>query len=80
MVRSGSHIAEDAVIYVTTFPCNLCANKIVTVGINEVVYYEPYPVKESVEILGSAKVDSRPFTGVTFNGYFRLFRGGVSGA
>jgi len=61
-------------------PCNLCANKIVSVGIKEAVYYEPYPVRESDDILGSAKVETRPFTGVTFNGYFRLFRGGVSGA
>jgi len=62
-------------MYVTTYPCNLCANKIVEVGITKVVYFEPYSVEESKEILGRAKVEQQPFTGVAFNGYFRLFGG-----
>lgn len=80
LVRCGSHLASGPVLYVTTFPCNLCANKIVRVGIKEVVYYEPYPVRESIDILGSAGVASRPFRGITFNSYFRLFQGGAHGA
>lgn len=80
LLRCGLHIPQGPVIYVTTFPCNLCANKIVTVGIKEVVYYEPYPVRESIDIFNDANVIYRSFTGVTFNGYFRLFRGGVESA
>jgi len=62
-------------MFVTTFPCNLCANKIAEIGLSEVVYFEPYPVVESVDILDKAGVKHFPFRGVTFNGHFRLLGG-----
>lgn len=67
---------RDATLYVTTYPCNLCANKIAHTGIGKMVYLEPYPMKEAKEVLANARVDQVPFEGVTFNGYFR-FKGGV---
>ena len=42
---------------------------------SEVVHFEPYPVVESVDILDKAGVKHFPFSGVTFNGYFRLLGG-----
>lgn len=61
-----------ATLYTTTYPCNLCANKIAHVGIKKVVYFEPYPQKEAKETLKAHSVKQIPFEGVTFNGYFRF--------
>jgi len=73
IARTGSsQYLHSAILYTTTYPCNLCANKIVQVGIKSLVYFEPYPQKEAKEILAKGKVDQTPFEGVTYNGYFRL--------
>ena len=61
-------------MHVTTFPCNLCANKIVQAGISKVVYFEPYPVEQAKEILNEAKVKYEPFEGVTFRAFFKFFQ------
>ncbi len=42
---------EGTTLYTSTFPCLLCAKKIIQIDIKKIVYSEPYPVKESVEIL-----------------------------
>ncbi len=61
------------VLYTTTFPCNLCANKIVEVGIKTVVYAEPYPMKEAKEILSLGGVETKKFQGVKSSAYFRIY-------
>ncbi len=60
-------------IYVTTYPCNLCANKIVQIGIKNIVYFEPYPVIEAKKIFEDSGVKAIPFEGVTFRAFFRAF-------
>lgn len=73
MARLGSaKNLNDAALYTTTYPCNLCANKIAQVGIRRLVYFEPYPQKEAKEILRAHNVEQIPFEGVSFNGYFRF--------
>ena len=73
VARFGSSTAlRGATIYTTTYPCNLCANKIVQVGISSIVYLEPYPMQEAKKILSDNKVTQEPFEGITFNGYFRF--------
>lgn len=62
---------KDTTLYTTTFPCFLCAKKILEVGINRVVYVEPYPSKESFELLKA--IDIKKFEGVKARAYFRLF-------
>lgn len=64
----------DSTIYVTTYPCNLCANKIVQVGIKKVIYFEPYPVEEAKKIFNDAHVTSEPFEGVTFRAFFKFYQ------
>ena len=64
---------EGLVLYTTTFPCNLCANKIVAAGIKEVVYAEPYNMVEAEEILRNGGVAVRRFTGIKSTAYFRLY-------
>ena len=65
---------SGSTIYVTTFPCNLCANKIVQVGISKVVYFEPYPVEEAKKTLKEAHVKVEPFEGVTFRAFFKFYQ------
>lgn len=64
----------NMILYTTTQPCNLCANKIVSAGIKEVVFAEPYLMKESAEILSAAKVNLRRFEGVKSSAYFKLYQ------
>lgn len=73
MARLGvSSELSKATLYTTTYPCNLCANKIAQVGIKEICYFEPYPQQEAKNILAKHNVKENPFEGVTFNGYFRF--------
>ncbi|MDA8227934.1 MAG: deaminase [Desulfitobacterium hafniense] len=73
VARFGSAVAlKGSTLYTTTYPCNLCANKIVQTGIKKIVYMEPYPMKEAKDILNENDIIQEPFEGVSFNGYFRF--------
>lgn len=65
---------ESMVLYVTTQPCNLCANKIVLSGIKNVVYAEPYTLREAQDILDRGRVRTRRFEGIKSSAFFRLYR------
>ena len=65
---------DDSTMYVTTYPCNLCANKIVQSHIKKVVYFEPYPVEEAKIILETGGVKTEAFEGVTFRAFFRFYK------
>ena len=57
LARNGRSVPlEECVLYTTTYPCRMCANKIANVGIKQVVYLEPYPDQR-------AKFKFRPFRG-----------------
>ena len=74
LVKSSSQTDySNYTLYATTYPCNLCANKITQVGIKKVIYFEPYPVEEAKKIFDEAKVLAEPFEGITFRAYFRAF-------
>lgn len=64
---------ENLVLYTTTQPCNLCANKIVSSGIKKVVYTEPYNMPESENILRTGGVKVVRFQGIKSNAFFKLF-------
>ena len=66
-------IPKGCVLYTTTYPCNLCANKIVEAGISKVVYAEPYPMPEAVAILKGI-VKTERFEGVKSSAFFHLYR------
>jgi len=72
--KMGIPVPIGARIFVTAFPCNLCANKIATSDISEVVYSEPYVTKEARDILTNNNVKVTPFQGVKSPAYFRLYR------
>jgi len=76
--QQGAKIPENAVLYTTTFPCNLCANKIRQVGIREVVYAEPYTTAEAEHILRAGekeneKTELTRFEGVKSTAFMRYF-------
>lgn len=71
LAKSGLPTIKEATLYTTTYPCNLCANKILQIGIKKIVYLEPYPMLEAKKIL-KGKVEQVPFEGITPNGYFRF--------
>ncbi|MDP1679252.1 MAG: deaminase, partial [Candidatus Nitrotoga sp.] len=78
-LRQGKSIVGSR-LFVTTFPCHYCARHIVTAGIDEVQYIEPYPKslayklhRDSIALkpgadglpsAGGTKVVFRPFAGV----------------
>lgn len=61
-------------LYSTTFPCFLCAKKIVNSGIKEVVYVEPYPIIEAMRLLRDSNVELKEFEGVKASAFFKVFR------
>lgn len=69
---------DQGVMYCTTYPCHLCARHIISSGIDEVVYIEPYP-KSLTDTLYQREIVSE-HSGVEQNAggervVFRSFRG-----
>lgn len=73
MLTIGSRNIQGCTIYSTTFPCFGCAQKIVYSKLASVVYVEPYPDQDSVDLLKEAGISVRKFEGVKAKAYFRLF-------
>jgi deoxycytidylate deaminase len=74
LARNGRSVPlQECVLYTTTYPCRMCANKIVSVGLKEIVYVEPYPDEIAKSTLKNAQVRQRFFRGVTFKAYSRLY-------
>ena len=65
---------RGAILYVTTYPCLLCVKKIIQVGIKEVIYVDPYPYKEAVNMLTQANVSTFKFEGVVERAFDRLYK------
>lgn len=79
--RRGVSVA-GCTMFVTTFPCHLCARHIVAAGIKRVVYIEPYaksrtadlyPDSIAIEQSQTQKVQFEPFVGVAPQQYMDLF-------
>ena len=51
--RSGTSTVGSR-LFVTTFPCHYCARHIVTSGVHEVQYIEPYPKSRAITLHGDA--------------------------
>lgn len=78
---------QGATMYVTTFPCHICARHIVASGIKNVFYIEPYPKSRAKKLHGDAiqvdpvsssekMVNFVPFKGIAPSRYFELFESG----
>lgn len=73
---------KNTILYSTTFPCHLCAMHIISSGIVEVYYIEPYPKSLvgklhsdsiSIEKLENNKVSFIPFIGISPNRFIEFF-------
>jgi deoxycytidylate deaminase len=86
--RSGRRTVGSR-MFVTTFPCHYCARHLVSAGVDEVQYIEPYPKSQALALHddaittkasswkppsgGGSQVLFRPFTGVAPRLYERAF-------
>lgn len=73
LAKSGGRATGNLVLFATTQPCNLCANKIATAGIKKVVYAEPYDMEEATKVLKSGGVKLERFEGVKSSAFFKLY-------
>jgi len=64
---------NGSILYSTTFPCLQCAKRILHSGIKQIVYIDPYPEEESIEMLESGGVKTEKFQGVKAQAYYKLF-------
>ncbi len=74
LMKNNNSQPDKFIFYVTTQPCNLCANKIVTAGIKKVIFDEPYLMKEAVDILNAGGVQTERFEGVKSSAFFKLYQ------
>ncbi len=82
--RRGVSI-KNCTMYVTTYPCHLCARHIIAAGLKSVKYIEPYPRSLAAEFYPEAIVDEpcgplqprqaafEPFLGIAPRMYLRAF-------
>jgi deoxycytidylate deaminase len=73
VAKIGGESLEGATLYTTTFPCLLCAKKIIEVNISEVVYIDPYPFREAYRMLKEAGVKVSKFQGVKSRAFAQLY-------
>ncbi|RWM21186.1 MAG: deoxycytidylate deaminase [Mesorhizobium sp.] len=75
--------ARDSILFVTTFPCHMCAKHIVAAGIKKVVFLEPYPKSYAKKLHSDSitfepteadkKVYFEPFLGISPRRYRDIF-------
>lgn len=74
--RLGGISLKDSIIVTTTFPCNLCAHNIASVGIKEVIYVEAYPDLEAINFFKKhPEIKLTKFEGVKASAFHKLFKG-----
>jgi len=72
-VLAAGDRARSATLYVTTFPCMQCAEKIAQAGVRAVWYTEAYPDPHGIDRLKLAKVEVKRFEGVRSSAFERIF-------
>ena len=58
---------DGAIIYLTNYPCFICAKMLINAGINKIVYKEGYSDKWAKEILKEAKIEVIKYEKVSFS-------------
>ena len=51
---------RDSDLYCTTFPCHMCTRLIISAGIRNVFYIEPYPKSAAIELYGQNEISVNP--------------------
>jgi deoxycytidylate deaminase len=73
ILNVGTRDIQGFTIHTTTFPCYSCAKKIVHSKLGVVVYVEPYPDQDAVDVLSEGHVNVIKFEGVKARAYFGIF-------
>jgi deoxycytidylate deaminase len=73
VARLGGVPLENATLYTTCSPCQLCAKKLIQAGFRRVIWMEPYPHGDALKMLDDAGVRVEAFEGVVGHGFYRLF-------
>ncbi len=76
IAKAGGNGLKGGTMYVTASPCVLCSKKSYQLGINRIVYIDPYPDIAIDQILrsGYIKIDIVEFEGAIGNAYFKLYQ------
>lgn len=86
LVRAGTKLPVNSVLYSTTYPCHSCARHIVAAGVGRVVYLEPYSKSMAIDLHNDSiadnlskeqsvgKVSFAPYQGVSPRMYKRIFQ------
>jgi deoxycytidylate deaminase len=74
ILQTSESLTGEGTLYSTTFPCYLCAKMIVRSGIKKVVYIEPYPMDEAMDLLIESEVRLEKFEGVKARVFYKLFK------
>lgn len=78
----SNNSTTGSTLYVTTFPCHNCAKHIISAGIKEVIFVEPYPKSKALKFHDdsitldkneSEKLRFKPFVGVGPRNFINLF-------
>lgn len=72
-MNAGDRDLSLCTLYTTTFPCTLCAEKIIHSGIKTVVYMEAYPDRTGRLLLNQVGVELILFEGVRSRSFNRVF-------
>jgi len=66
-LTKGSESAKDAIAFVTTAPCSLCAPRLVDAGVKAVYYVDLYRCEEGIKYLESKGVTTTQLDADLFN-------------
>ncbi|MBA7544790.1 hypothetical protein ES705_37151 [subsurface metagenome] len=72
--KLGSSSLRGTVLYTTTFPCLLCCKSIINAGVSKIIYREPYPMNDSIEMLRNCGVELEKYEGVNAWAFDRMFK------
>jgi deoxycytidylate deaminase len=73
IINAGSRDLSTSVLYTTTFPCMLCAEKIIHASIPRVIYVDAYPDTVARLLLLEASIQVERFEGVRSRNFERYF-------
>lgn len=77
LAKYGNSGINKGFLFTTASPCELCSKKAFQLGINEIIYVDPYPGISSSHVLSSGDPSLRPklrlFSGAIGQAYHRLY-------
>lgn len=75
IINAGDRNLSQATLYCSTFPCMLCAEKIIHAGLRKVVYVDAYPDAHGQILFNESGVTVERFEGVRSRNFERYFAG-----